>query len=183
MKRFWLAILLLGALGIARADSGGDEDGAGPFYLPPRDPRAGDLLPESVELLQSLHTLPEQVDLWPRGEERSKDTESLAHPRREVVLVPVQDVASSMERAEALVGAGRFEDAACAYARAGRDGEAAAHAAVMGAVCELRRGDTEGAVDCLGRAASRRDDTQDWQSWAENIHALTSAIEHMEVER
>lgn len=183
MKRKFLLIVFLAALGIARAESGGEEGAPPSYYLPPRDPRAGDLLPQSVELLQSLHTLPEHVDLWPRSESPSAKAENSPQHRRHTVLVPVDNVASPLERGRALVGAGRLDEAARAYARAATDGDDAAHAAVMGAVCELRTGDTGGAADLLERAASRRGDAKDWQSWAENIHTLTSAIEQLEVER
>lgn len=184
MRTHWLPVLMLVALVSFGAESGGrDDEFMELYYFPPQDGGTGALMPRSVELLDSLHTLPRRVDVWPKEKSSSGEKDPASGRTSDWIVVPVDGVASPLERAGALAAAGRVEEAAAAYAEAAEDGGAGAHAAVMGGICELRRGDTEGAARLMSRAASRREEIQDWHNWTTKMHELTSDIEKLEADQ
>ena len=183
MNRWGILALLLAATAAGADSGGGGEQRMDAFYFPPADPRAGELLPKSVKLLDSLQALPRRVDLWP-AEDSSPDPASWPRwQQRDWIFVPVGDVAKPLQRARALAAAGRLKAAARTYALAAAEGDNAAHAAVMGAICEIRQGKTGDAVDLLRRAVSQRGGPKDWQAWVKDMDAIMSRIEKMEVEQ
>jgi len=184
MRTHWLLVLVPVAVVLLGAESKGPNPKFMElYYFPPHDGGIGTLLPRSVELLDSLHTLPRRVDLWQAGETFAGPRRAKSDGKRGWILVPVDGVASPLDRARALAAAGRLDKAAAAYAEAASVRDDGGHAAVMGATCELRHGDTESAVELMERADTTGKSTREWHEWTKEIHTLISHIEKGEMDQ
>ncbi len=183
MRACWLLVLMPFAVALLGAESHAEKDSfMRLYYFPPRDTGGGTLPLRSVELLDSLQTLPRKVELWPSEAASAGAGGPNSGPGRDWILVPVEGVASPLKRARALAAAGRLKDAAKAYTEAARKREDDAHAFVMGATCALRRGETEDAVNLMERAKTKEDRFRDWLEWTKEIHTLTTRMEQQEVD-
>jgi len=182
--RAMLGVLLLMPVHCARA--GGqdpDESFFRTYYLPPEDPQPKRLYGKIIPFLERVHELPEQIQLrmtpsrLPEAKELQESTHKASKKNEGWKQVVPGRVFPSEKRAYALLRAGHWAEAACAYRGLHRRDPGCAHWKVMLALCEARSGNREEARHLLKQAAEERDTLEPWVQWIMETEELFSGEE------